>query len=162
MERIIQKEAAIAASLREVWQAWTTEKGVCTFFAPAANVDLEIGGLYEMLFNPDAPAGSKGSEGCKVLSYLPDQMLSFDWSAPPQYPDIRTERTWVVVELTAGPLNTTRVELSHLGWGEGDEWDQVFQYFKRAWDIVLGRLAYRFSHGPIDWNEPYTPAINNG
>ena len=161
MERIIQKEAAIPVSLREVWRAWTTQEGVCTFFAPAANVELAIGGRYEMLFDSDAPAGLRGSEDCKVLSFLPDRMLSFDWSAPPQYPAARKERTWVVVELTAGPLNTTRVELSHLGWAEGDEWDQVFQYFKRAWDTVLGRLAYRFSHGPIDWNNPYRPAIGS-
>ena len=159
MERMIQKEAAIPAPLREVWHAWTTQEGVCTFFAPDANVELCIGGQYEMLFDPDAPAGSRGSEGCRVLSFLPDRMLSFDWNAPPQYPDVRRERTWVVVELAAGPLATTRVVLTHLGWKAGDDWEHVFHYFTRAWDTVLGRLAYRFSHGPIDWSDPYRPGM---
>lgn len=157
MERMIYKEAAIAASLRDVWDAWTTRRGVQSFFAPDARVDLAVGGPYEILFDPDAPAGSRGSEGCKVLSFLPDRMLSFDWNAPPQYPRIRNERTWVVVQLTPGPVGSTRVELTHLGWREGDDWNQVFHYFQRAWDIVLGRLAHRFSHGQIDWDAPYRP-----
>src|SRR5205807_990225 len=25
------------------------------------------------------------------------------------------------------------------------------------WDLVLGRFQYRFSVGPIDWNNPYIP-----
>jgi uncharacterized protein YndB with AHSA1/START domain len=159
VERMIYKEVAISASLRDAWHAWTTPEGVRTFFAPAANVELRVGGAYEMLFDLDAPAGSRGSEGCNVLSFLPDRMLSFDWNAPPAYPEVRRERTWVVVELTAGPLATTRVALTHLGWKEGEDWDHVFDYFRRAWDTVLGRLAYRFSQGPIDWGDPYRPAL---
>jgi len=158
MERMIRKEMAVSASLREVWDAWTTREGVQTFFAPDANIELAIGGPFEMLFVSDAPAGSQGSEGCKILSYLPDVMLSFSWNAPPEYPTVRGQHTWVVVQLEAGPVDTILVKLAHLGWKAGDEWDQVFEYFNRAWSLVLARLAHRFSHGPIDWENPYRPA----
>jgi hypothetical protein len=47
--------------------------------------------------------------------------------------------------------------LTHLGWWEGEEWAKVYQYFKNAWDIVLGRLEYIYSGGTIDWNNPYRP-----
>jgi len=33
----------------------------------------------------------------------------------------------------------------------------VFAYFTRAWEVVLGWLEHRFSVGPIDWSDPYTP-----
>lgn len=40
----------------------------------------------------------------------------------------------------------------HTGFSRGGEWDDVYAYFERAWiGIVLQRLAYRFEHGPIDW-----------
>jgi uncharacterized protein YndB with AHSA1/START domain len=157
MDRVIQKEVTVAAPVAEIWQAWTTEEGVLTFFAPKANVELAIGGRYEMLFDPEAPPGLQGGEGLKILSYLPGEMLSFDWNAPPKYPDVRKERTWVVVQFEPVDADTTRIKFTHLGWQEGEEWDQVFEYFKQAWDVVLGRLGYRFFTGPIDWHNPYRP-----
>ena len=154
VERSIRKETLVPAALGEVWQAWTTPEGVTTFFAPKANVALAIGGAYEMLFNPDAPPGSQGGEGCRVLSYLPREMLSFSWNAPPQFPSVRQEQTWVVVEFRPLGADRSWVGLAHLGWQEGDEWQQVFNYFTQAWDLVLDRLVYRFSAGPVDWENP--------
>ncbi len=157
-ERVIQKEAIINATIENVWDAWTTSKGAEAFFAPKANIKLGIGGPYELYFDPDAPEGSRGSEGMKILSFLPMEMLSFDWNAPPQYPTVRGDQhTWVVVQFNAIDSSKTRIRLSHVGWKEGDEWNKVFQYFKRAWDVVLARLEYRFSTGPTDWNDRYSP-----
>jgi len=158
IDRLIQKEVIVSASLDEVWEAWTTLAGVKTFFASKANVELAIGGPYEMFFNLDAPPGSQGGEGLKVLSYLPKEMLSFEWNAPPDFPTLREkELTWVVVQFEPLQSNRVRVKLTHLGWKDGDEWERLYQYFLRAWEIVLGRLVYRFSSGPLDWTNPYTP-----
>ncbi len=27
----------------------------------------------------------------------------------------------------------------------------------KVWEVVLGRLQYRFQKGPIDWKKPFTP-----
>lgn len=159
MDRRIRKEVTVSANVKDVWNAWTTPEGVTTFFASKANVEFRIGGRYEMLFDLDAKAGSQGGEGLKILSYLPEKMLSFDWNAPPSLPNMRKERTWVVVQFEALQENMTSVELIHLGWGDSEEWDKAFEYFFRAWEVVLGRLAYRFSTAPIDWNDPYTPVL---
>ena len=29
---------------------------------------------------------------------------------------------------------------AQLGWGEGEDWDQGYAYFDRAWDWVIGRI----------------------
>jgi len=64
----------------------------------------------------------------------------------------------MVVQLYPLTKEQARVRLTHLGWREGEEWEKVFQYFLRAWDIVLGRLERMFSTGePIDCKNPYTP-----
>jgi len=157
MERVIHKEIVVPAPASRVWDAWTTREGVTSFFAPRANLELAIGGPYEMLFDLAASPGSQGSEGCKILSYLPQEMLSFDWNAPPQCPNVRRERTWVVVQLEPQGAEATKVKVTHLGWQEGEEWEQAFDYFVRAWRVVLGRLAHRFAVGPVDWRDPYRP-----
>ena len=160
--RVVQKEVKVNAPVEQVWNAWTTSDGASKFFAPEARIELALGGSYELYFDLKAPKGSRGSEGCKVLSFLPMEMLSFEWNAPPEFPEVRKEQmkkhTWVVVRFYPIEQNQTKVRLAHLGWREGQEWEKVFQYFMRAWDIVLGRLEHTFATGkPINWKKPYRP-----
>lgn len=149
----IEKEIVVPASLSDVWAAWTTVAGVKTFFAPEANVELRPGGPYEMLFGPDQPKGLQGSEGCEILTMRPMELLSFTWSAPPPWPDIRKERAIVVLQFYDLGKSKTRVTLTHLGFGQGKGWEEVHHYFIEAWPVVLGRLKDRFEKGPIDWME---------
>ena len=51
-----------------------------TFFAPDAKIKAVAAGPYGMYFRKDAPAGSRGAEGCKVLSVDPMRSFAFDWS----------------------------------------------------------------------------------
>ena len=97
-----------------------------------------------------------------MLSFLPMEMLSFEWSAPPEFPMVRKQQmqkhTWVVLQFYPLAQGQVKVRLTHLGWREGEEWEKVFQYFLRAWDIVLGRLERVFStKEPIEWENPYSP-----
>lgn len=144
--------ADIPAPQSEVWQAWTSAAGCKSFFAPDCKLELRIGGAYEMYFDKDAPVGDWGGEGCVILALEPERMLSFTWNAPPEFPAIRQQKTHVVVRLHAIAEKKTLVTLSHDGWGEGEDWQQVREYFVRAWGkIVLPRLVKRFSEGPMQW-----------
>lgn len=118
---------------------WTTNEGIQKFFAKNCNVELRVGGAFEMYFIESAPKGGQGSEGCKILSYIPNEMLSFSWNAPPHFPDIRngSHYTWVVLTFNPHGTNETQVRLRHLGWPEGDQWMEVYNYFNSAWDRVL-------------------------
>jgi uncharacterized protein YndB with AHSA1/START domain len=156
---MIRKIVDVPASVDDTWKAWTTLEGVKTFFAPEASLELAVGGDYEMYFAPESPKGQQGGEGCKILSFVPGEMLSFTWNAPPSMPEVRKERTWVVLTFTPLEGNKTRVSLIHLGWQVGEEWQKALKYFDSAWEIVLGRLQYRFQNGPINWKSPFTPQV---
>ena len=119
--RSIEKEVVVNATLEQVWQTWTTRNGVETFFAPKANIDFKIGGMYEMLFDLKKPVGEQGSEGVKILSFLPNKMLSFEWNAPPEFGVLRYERTIVVLLFDEVGESKTRIHLSHIGWGKNIE-----------------------------------------
>ncbi len=152
-DRIVHKEVTVTAPREEVWRAWTTTEGVNTFFSPDAHVELRAGGPYEIYFIPSAPYGERGSEGCRVLSYLPMEMFSFEWNAPPSFGDLRGIHTWVVLRLDELGDGRVRVRLDHLGWGEGEDWAALSDYFDKAWSYVLGNLEKRFREGPISWGE---------
>ena len=152
LDRVVRAEAVVDAALNAVWNAWTTEEGAATFFAPACRVEARIDGAYEMFFDLDAPPGQKGGEGMRILAIQPKTLLSFTWNAPPHLPNVRPQRTHVVVRFKELAAGRTQVTLTHDGWGEGDEWDQAFAYFNRAWQqTVLPRLQRRFSVGPVEW-----------
>lgn len=154
-DRVLRGEIVVDAPLAAVWHAWTTTEGATTFFAPEARIEPRVDGAYELYFKPDAPAGLRGSEGMRILSFEPEKRLSYSWNAPPEIPEIRGQRTLVIVDLESVAPSRTRVRITHLGWGTGEAWDRAYAYFDRAWGkIVLPRLVARFASGPIDWSDP--------
>ena len=64
-DKILKKKIVVLASLKEVWDAWTTTRGVKSFFSSQAKVELVIGGVYEIYFDLKAPYGSKGLRDVK-------------------------------------------------------------------------------------------------
>ena len=154
----LRKQTVASVPAETLWKTWTTTEGVTSFFAPKANVEARVGGRYELLFDLKAPRGFKGTEGCKVLNLNPPSNLSFEFLAPPEFPNARrvSTRVDVVIEQVFGG-GLTKVNITHSGFLEGEEWDECFQFFDWDWDLVLGRLQYQSYAGPIDWSRPYIP-----
>src|SRR5215467_12230760 len=117
--RLVRKQSVVSASPSVVWENWTTPAGVTTFFAPKANIEPKIGGLYELFFELKSPRGFQGTEGCRVLRFDPPNGLSFEFLAPPQFPNVRRIRTRVDLlfdDVLKGGL--VKVDLSHSGFVE--------------------------------------------
>ena len=53
-ERVIRAETIVDASRDEVWDAWTTEKGIKSFLGPACSIELRVDGPYEIYFDLEA------------------------------------------------------------------------------------------------------------
>lgn len=152
-ERSINKEIVLDATVEQVWQAWTTREGIVSFFAPDANVEARAGGPFHIYIDPLAAPGMKGADEMRYMAMQPMRMLSFDWNAPPSLPEVRKQRTFVMLRLEPVGEKQVRLALTHVGWGDGGEWDKAYAYFDRAWSNVLGNLKKRFETGPIDWTD---------
>ncbi len=152
-ERSLDKEVIIKATVEQAWASWTTRAGITAFFAPDALIEARVGGAFQIYMDPGAEPGQKGADEMRFMALQPHQMLSFDWNAPPHLPEVRRQRSFVIVRFEPVDAKHTRVRLHHTGWGEGGEWDQAFKYFDRAWGHVLGNLQQRYEVGPKDWTE---------
>src|SRR5579875_3037454 len=151
--RMVRVEGDVNGPVSEVWRVFTTSQGAEEFFAQKANIRLAIGGPYEIQFDPkDERSGTKG---LKILSYAPEEMISFQWNAPPQFPEVRNGGTWVVVEMRPIDAYRTHVTITHLGWKKGAEWEQAYAHFQRGWSELMARLQKRFTDGPIDWTKQH-------
>jgi len=151
-ERSLDKQVELPATLDQVWDAWTTREGITSFFAPEAQIEPKVGGAFHIYIDPLAAPGGKGADDMRYMALQPKKMLSFDWNAPPSLPEVRAQRTVVILRFEPIGEQRTRLSLHHLGWGDGGEWDKAYTYFDKAWDHVLGNLHTRFESGrPQDW-----------
>ena len=134
----------VAAPASTVWELWTTESGLRSFFGRDAHVELKAGGAYEVLMDTSAPTGFQGSEGCSIISIDPQKQLQFTWNAPPKFgEEYRKCNTQVTVTLEEIGPYTTKVTLVHDGWGEGGKWHEIHSYFSKAWGLVMNQLEKR-------------------
>lgn len=152
-EPAIALSVTVKAPVSAVWQAWTTNAGITSFFAPEAEVDPRPDGAFHIHIDPYAKPGMKGADTMQILAVEPEQLLSFTWNAPPQLPQARAQRTVVILRFAAEG-ETTRLTLTHLGWGSTGEWPKARAYFEKAWPNVLNNLQKRFESGqPHDWTQ---------
>jgi len=142
-ERTLHKEVTVKSPIEKVWWAWTTSEGMASWWVKQSWIDLRIDGPFELYFLLDQPRGSQGAESCRILSYLPQEMLSFSWNFPPSIPEIRFDHTWVVLRFQRTGPNETRVIFDQLGWKSGSVWEAGWKYFEEAWGNVLERLRTR-------------------
>lgn len=139
-DRIIVASVEVEASPETIWQMWTTEDGL-SFFARDSRIDLRPGGIYEVYFAPDAPEGQRGSEGTTILGFQENRMLTITWALPPYMPEVRPHLTPLTIEIVPVSETMTSVTLTHMGWGEGSEWDEAYAYFQQNWPLVLTAMA---------------------
>lgn len=153
-EKVLALSIEINAPLDSVWSRWTTEAGRAKFFAPASQLELATLGFMEILFMPNAPHGERGAENNRVLAFQDKHLLSFTWDAPPVFPEIRKQRTVVILRFHKLENKKTLLVFHQTGWGTGADWDKVFEYFSRAWAyVVLPNLKYSLEVKPVDWND---------
>ena len=141
VDRMVRKEVTVTGTCEHAWKLWSTTDGLRSWFTPNSTIELKVGGKFEILFSMEAPEGMRGSEGCRVLSFLPNEMLSFEWNAPPQLGEMRDLHHFVVVQFDQVTPDSVRVRLSEYGFGAGEGWDKVYDYFDKAWGMVLGEFA---------------------
>jgi len=144
MSREIRTQQVVPAPVADVWDSWTTNEGFTAFTGAPAHIQLEPGGEYTIEWLPDVPRGERESEGCRVLSYHDERMLSFSWSAPQRFPDVRAQRTTVTIYFDAEGPERTRLTLYNHGYpakGEDEQWDAAYEYFSGAWPSVLKSCA---------------------
>jgi uncharacterized protein YndB with AHSA1/START domain len=88
-----------------------------------------------------------------LLTVVPEELLSFTWSAPAKHAYAKAHPTWVAVSLEAVSPTATRVRLRHLGFAEqaaahpdhAADFGEVRGYFAGAWPKVLDALGAHFA-----------------
>jgi uncharacterized protein YndB with AHSA1/START domain len=138
----IQIERFVEAPIERVWHAWIDPADLSRWLTERANIQPEVGGAYELFWEPDHP-DRNSTMGCKITAIDNPRLLTFTWRGPVQFSDFMNSEpppTHVRIEL-ASVDGRTRVQLTHAGWGPGPRWAEARAWFDRAWNTSLDRLA---------------------
>ena len=150
-QKFIEKQVMIASKVDLVWYAWTKSERVSQWFAGKAIVEPEVGGKYELYFEPGNEEGNC-TKGCTILRIEPFNSLSFTWKGPDPLAEIMNQVSSLTeVYVTVNEIGEqTRVTVKHLGWGEGADWEKARDWHVIAWDQVLNSLKSALESGEGD------------
>jgi len=152
--RVLQHSLVVPASLKEIWDVFTTTEGVKTWAVPVASVDFRVGGIWESSYNRTGTIGAPGNIKNRYLSYIPMRMVSFQAiNAPPtfQHPEVLAD-VFTVIELEELGPRSVRVTASVVGFKNNAAHDAVYSFFDSGNASTLRNLHQRFTNGPVDWN----------
>lgn len=122
--------------------------------APVVDVELRNGEWWEARYDPTEGIGDPGNIVNEIVAFIPGGLLVLRVEAvPPDYPldldPVRTARA--IFELEGVDGDRTRLSVSGVGYGEGEEWDRIYQVGVYGNQASLQQLHKRISSGPRDW-----------
>ena len=140
-------EGIVDAPLTKVWNAWSTSEGLRLWMAPHAEIDLRVGGLMRINYNPNGQLGDSQTIINTVLSFEPQRMISIKVTKTPEgfpFPNAISQM-WSVVYLAAVDANRTAIREATLGFSSDDESQRMRKFFDKGNATTLSQLQRHFN-----------------
>ena len=140
-------EVIVNAPLDEVWSAFTTKKGLESWMAAHAEIELKVGGTMKTQYDPKGKVDDDKAIENMILSFEPRCMMSFKVAkAPKAFPFPNAiKNMWTVIYFEPSGEKATRVRVVSMGFGKDDESKKMREFFNRGNAFTLKQLQKRFS-----------------
>jgi uncharacterized protein YndB with AHSA1/START domain len=125
--RTIEKELFIAAAPERIYRAFTVKEDLERWFATNADIQPEVGGVLNLRFPNDTINGA-------YVELDPPRRITFTWDERPKY-----GITTCTIELIP-EADGTLLRLTHTGFGDGENWDELYNGVNSGWTEELGNL----------------------
>ncbi|MEQ9308618.1 MAG: SRPBCC domain-containing protein [Balneolaceae bacterium] len=140
-DRVIVQSVVLNVSMEEAFTYFTNNQRIEEWLTTKADVLPEVGGKYELFWNPETPEDNSTIR-CKVLAIHAPHYIMFDWKGPVQFKSFMNSAdplTTVMVNFSSLEEKTL-VTLIHSGWRNQSNWEEARNYFVNAWKGALQNL----------------------
>jgi uncharacterized protein YndB with AHSA1/START domain len=140
--RDIEMTIELPVSVERAWELWTENQSLQAWLAPRANVNLTLGGSFELFWDLEHP-DQNSTLGCKVLSLVRNRLLAFEWRGPVEFSDLMNTEpfpTWVSINFENKSETSTVLHFRHSGWQEGERWEAARTWQSKAWQTAFTTL----------------------
>lgn len=155
-DRIIKEVVTLNCSPQVAFSYFSENGLLQQWLAPKADVEMKVGGKYELFWSPDDTDKTNNSTlGCKVLAVDPPYYFNMEWRGNKDHKGFMNNvrpLTNVSVVFSSVASNQTRVTLLHTGWRQGKDWDGAYSFFEKAWARAFKVLEEKFG-GTISGTE---------
>jgi uncharacterized protein YndB with AHSA1/START domain len=124
--RTIEREIVIAAPAERVFRALTEPGELERWFTTTATGEARAGGSFRFFWEGD------GHVDGRYLEVVPPERLVYEWYNPQG-----TVRITIVLEAEAAG---THLRLTAEGYGDGEDWDALYDGERNGWGPLLGAL----------------------
>ena len=154
--RVLQLSILVPAGPDKVWEAISTEAGWKTWAAPVVHIDWKVGGTIETNYTAGKAKGDPSNIVNRIEAYVPGRMLAIRNIQAPKgfFSTDAFGQTATILELDPVAEGQTRVTLTNVGYGQGADFDSVYNHFEWGDAYTLAELAKRFETGPAKWAAP--------
>lgn len=148
MNEIIHIKTKLDCSVKKAFSMFTGKQEICSWLAVDANVELRIGGKYELFWDLKNRLHNS-TIGCRINGLEIDKLIAFEWKGPVEYRDLMNDvdpLTQVTVFFNEPEKSETEekcraeVHLIHTGWRNTDKWDECRKWFEKAWESAFKKL----------------------
>lgn len=147
--RVIRLSVDIAAPADDVWRAFTTAEGWKSFAVAFASVEMQVGGIIETSYSPQAVAGDPDNIKNEIVAYVPGKILAIRCVQAPRNFKHKQEffATSTLVEIVPLKKQKTRVVTTAAGYRPGQAYDDLFKMFRWGNAYTLEKLRQKFEGG---------------
>ena len=156
-EIILSQTAVFQAPVAKVWDAYTTSEGYTAWAAPAAEIDLRIGGTIQFHYGRGGKVGDPGTQQLFIRAVVPHELLTLQAEVSPGWPEVLKkdgERLHNVILFEALADDRTRVRSYGIGYRKTEELQNMLKYFEAANERLLGLLGKYVEEGVRSYERP--------
>ncbi len=115
--------------------------------APVAHIELKTGGFILTNYDPKKKLSDSSSIKLGIVNYLETELLTLKVKLNgsfPQNAQTSDQNLQQVLQFVDEGGGSTRVISSMLGWGQGPEWDQTYNFFVQGNSWTFEQLLKLF------------------
>jgi hypothetical protein len=132
---ILVQECEVNASMKDVWEAYTTKSGWEGWAVPLAEVDWKINGTIRTNYNPKGAIGDSTTILIHVLNYVPYRFITLQSEITENFPDFMKEdekALFNIIEFQSLNSKKTKIVSYGIGYKNNKKYQNLMKYFIEA------------------------------
>lgn len=129
---VLKQSFVVKVPLDSVWNAYTTKKGLESWAAAMAEIDLKIDGIIKTNYNKDGKIGDDSTITLHIINYVPKGMLTLQAEITENFPEFMKEdeeQCFNVILFEELSPNRTKVIAYGLGYENNEKYMSMMKFF---------------------------------
>ncbi|MCP9768877.1 hypothetical protein EGI22_13225 [Lacihabitans sp. LS3-19] len=134
-EKVLRIECVLPVSLNDAWRLFTTDEKLKKWIAPLAHIELKAGGYIVTNYDESKNLSDSSSIKLPITSFIDKEILVLKVILNDHFvKSVREsdENLQEVIQFIKVDDKQTKIVSSMIGWGEGTDWDKVYDFFVKG------------------------------